>query len=383
MNIFLSYSSSEGKLAERLAYRLRGDGHTVFFDRSSLPPGEAYDTRIREAIKDSDLLVFLLSEWSVSTGSYALTELGIAQHEWQNPSGRVLPVMVSEVDIEALPPYLSSVTVMRPKGELIADVAAEVSRIGGRRIMPRVYAALALTGLILVATATWYWWPAAGVSGAPGGRQVVTAEPVKIVGSLGNTGWTLNFDIISEQPPTEIFYRFAEDDNYKSTGFSQHRDSRTGRPAPRQHIEAGHLQGRQTLLVKFSDASGMEHGPYRVVFDVPEQVVAWAKQVLGQTENAWLAFREYPENERMLLYFTHLISYKNGLREIRYSVDDESLSRRVKYTPAMAGGSPGRINDDDQTYIEIPMTAKFVAVQLVFVDGSEWPLKRFAVKPNL
>jgi hypothetical protein len=203
-----------------------------------------------------------------------------------------------------------------------------------------------------------------------------------VIGSLGNAGWTLNFDIISELPPTEIFYRFAEDENYKSTGFSQHRNQRTGRPQPRQHIQVGHLQGRHALLVKFTSASGTSHGPYRVVFDASEQLVAWTKEVLEQTKHAWVSFREYPEG-RMLAYFTHLISYKNGLREIRYSVDDESLSRRVKYSPMKDGTSPARISEDDETYIEIPMTARFVALQLVFVDGSEWPVRRIAVEPTL
>lgn len=382
MNVFLSYSSGDRATAERLAYRLGGDGHQVFFDHASLPPGEAYDARIREAVEDSDLLVFLLSDQSVMDGSYALTELGIAQHKWQNPSGRVLPVMISEVDIELLPPYLNSVTVLRPKGDLVADVAAAVSRMRKRSVLARAYVALALAAALLLALAVWYWWPSFTVPRGASGPQVATAEPVRVIGSLGNTGWTLNFDIISEQPPTEIFYRFAEDENYKSTGFSQHRNQRTGRPQPRHHIEVGHLHGRHTLLIKFTDASGTSHGPYRVMFDASEQLVAWTKEVLGQTKNAWISFREYPEG-RMLAYFTHLISHKNALREIRYSVDDESLSRRVKYAPTQDGTSPARISEDDEIYVEIPMTARFVALKLVFADGSEWPMRRFAVEPTL
>ena len=91
MNIFISYSSSDRALAERLAYSLREEGCDVFFDRASLPPGEGYDTRIREAIDDCDLLIFLLSAESVSAGSYALAELAIARRRWSSPSGRILP----------------------------------------------------------------------------------------------------------------------------------------------------------------------------------------------------------------------------------------------------------------------------------------------------
>jgi hypothetical protein len=78
MNVFLSYSSSERDLAERLAYSLRNEGHSVFFDRTSLPPGEGYHLHIRSAIDRCNLFIFLISHESLSRGSYALTELGIA-----------------------------------------------------------------------------------------------------------------------------------------------------------------------------------------------------------------------------------------------------------------------------------------------------------------
>ena len=122
---------------------LREEGHSVFFDRVSLPPGEGYDSRIRSAVEKCNLFIFLISRESVSEGSYALTELGIAQHKWDNPSGRILPVMVSEVDLDTLPPYLKAVTVLRPQGDLIAEVVAVVYRIHRRRRRVRVYWALA------------------------------------------------------------------------------------------------------------------------------------------------------------------------------------------------------------------------------------------------
>ena len=81
----------------------------------------------------------------------------------------------------------------------------------------------------------------------------------------------------------------------------------------------------------------------------------------------------------MLLYFSHLVSYKNGLKEIQYSVDDESLSRRVQFTPDGSGPDAPGIRDDDEAVLEIPISAKFVHVKLVFIDGSEWPATRFAL----
>jgi len=352
----------------------------VFFDRASLPPGESYDTRIREAVENSHLVVFLVSSRSVEPGSYALSELSFAQHKWQTPSGHVLPVLVSEVDFESLPPYLSAVTVLRPKGDLVADVAAAVSRMQRRWILPRIYLVAGLLGILLLAVIAWKWWPETREQPQPTGPEVlgpdlVKGDPVKVIGSLGNAGWTLNLDILSEKPLTEIFYRFSEDDDFRTTGFAQHRDQRTGLPKPRSFIAAGHLQGRHTLLVKFSDSAGIEHGPFQVEFDAAEQIVAWTKQVLDQTRKSWLAFREYPEG-RMLLYFTHLLSYKSGLREIRYSIDDESLSQRVQFE-RVEPGAASTISEKDEVYLEIPVATQFVALKLGFIDGSEWPVRRF------
>jgi len=50
--IFLSYSSPQSEVALRIELALEADGHSVFRDRTDLPPGESFDARIRIAIKD-------------------------------------------------------------------------------------------------------------------------------------------------------------------------------------------------------------------------------------------------------------------------------------------------------------------------------------------
>ena len=179
---------------------------------------------------------------------------------------------------------------------------------------------------------------------------------------LTNSGWMLTFDILSDEPIREIYYRFTDEDTFKSTGFDQARDSRTGLARPRSYVEVPHLNRRRTLLVKYTDSAGRENGPYTLIFDPLEQIVAETKNVLEITNNSWVAFREFPKG-RMLLYFTHLVSYKNALKEIQYSVDDESLSRRVRFTPDWSGPGAPRIRDDDETVVEIPMSARFVDVE--------------------
>ena len=158
MKIFISYSSKDRASVERIELALRTQKHDVFFDRASLPPGEEYDSRIREAIESSDLFVFVLSENALAAGSYTLSELEIAEKTWPLPGGKVLPVMLRPVDFKQIPPYLESVTVLEPKGDLEADVAEAVHGIA--LTQRRAILKLVLAGLVAAAVigggALWY-----------------------------------------------------------------------------------------------------------------------------------------------------------------------------------------------------------------------------------
>lgn len=153
--VFLSYTSSLGETAARIELSLKGEGFSVFRDRSMLPPGESFDARIRAAIEESDLFVFLISPESVSQGRYTLTELKFAEQKWEHPAGRVLPVFAEATPKEAIPAFLRAVTILQPSGDIVAEVAAEVVRLTApwwrrmlepRRLVPAVIIALTLAG---------------------------------------------------------------------------------------------------------------------------------------------------------------------------------------------------------------------------------------------
>jgi hypothetical protein len=124
--IFVSYASGQRATAEAIALTLRGRGYDVFFDKDQLPPGRTYDRRIQRAVDASSLFVFLISPQSVAPGCYALTELAFARQKWKSPYNRVLPVMVAPTDLAAVPAYLKAVTLLRPQGNIAAEVGAAV-----------------------------------------------------------------------------------------------------------------------------------------------------------------------------------------------------------------------------------------------------------------
>jgi TIR domain len=156
--IFLSYSSPQSEAATRIELSLKGEGHCVFRDRSALPPGESFDARIRAAIEESDLFIFLISRESVLEGHYTLTELKFAEQKWGHPAGHVLPVLTEPIPKEAIPEFLRAVTMLQPRGDLAAEVTAEVDRMTKPWwrwfLKPQGLALLVLVGL-LVAGSVW------------------------------------------------------------------------------------------------------------------------------------------------------------------------------------------------------------------------------------
>jgi formylglycine-generating enzyme required for sulfatase activity len=157
VRIFLSYSSKDRALAEPIYFTLRADRHRVFFDRSDLPPGEEYDTRIRQSIEAADLFIFLVSPNSIDEGSYTLAELDIARKTWESPGGRVLPVLIRPTELERVPAYLRAVTILEPDGNVPAIVGDAVNRIAlRRRRAARAYAGAGLAAALALAAGAYF-----------------------------------------------------------------------------------------------------------------------------------------------------------------------------------------------------------------------------------
>lgn len=130
MKIFLSYASPDRRTAQSIQLALLGSSHQVFFDRASLPPGGDYHTQIRKAIEDSDLIVVLISpHFATAKRRYVHSEVEIAKTKWPEPWGHVLPVLVDPTDFQNIDPYLLSVTIFEPPGDIAADVAACIDRM--------------------------------------------------------------------------------------------------------------------------------------------------------------------------------------------------------------------------------------------------------------
>jgi hypothetical protein len=331
MNVFLSYASEHVGLAARIASGLTQEGDDVFFDRESLPVGEGYHQRIRDAIEAADVFVFLVAPASLTPGSYAVAELEMAGTAAALGRPKLLPVMAAATPFEALPATLRGITVLQPAGDVVASVLAAAAEIRGDLRRSRVSFSIGVT----------------------------------------NSGWMLTLFVI-DPGPREIFVRFADEAEFRSTGKTNVPSFATGLPMPRMTITIPAFEGTRDLFVKYVDSRGRERGPYPIRIDAARAVSAATRDVLQMTR-PWVAF--LGDQDRRLLYFTHLLAFKYALKEIRYSLDDDSLSRRVRFTPARIGETG--IDPDDEMMVEIPASTRCVYVQLTFVDGSRSDVERF------
>ena len=193
----------------------------------------------------------------------------------------------------------------------------------------------------------------------------VLENPVTLSAWKSNQGWTLNFSI----PDTvkEIFYRIGTAGEFKSTGFMAGVRSHAGLPLPNYSVSMGEVE-KTVVQVKYSDPRGKEHGPYDLVFDPEAMLIQGAKTMLQAAKNAWLTFGQLG-NGTPLLYFSHVMSNRGALREIRYGLDVDVPDRTHPFTPA-GPKDPLGIHPDDQIYIEVPAATKYAVVQLVFKDGT-------------
>jgi TIR domain len=102
--VFLSYSSMDKGLANRLASDLRDEGIDVWFDEWRIRVGDSITQAIQHGLADADFVLVLLSTHSVASGW--------VQKEWQSQIGReaegkgtiILPIRLDACEI---PPLLA------------------------------------------------------------------------------------------------------------------------------------------------------------------------------------------------------------------------------------------------------------------------------------
>ncbi len=184
-------------------------------------------------------------------------------------------------------------------------------------------------------------------------------------------GWTVSFSLAD--PAIGISWRIGGAGDFRETGFIDTLDPRTRKRMPNPSIELPPDQGPATIEVRYVDASGEMQGPFPIRFDPEAALIRDQRKILDMTATSWLSFRQF---NGLLVYFTHLMSYRCAIREARIGIDT-AVPDRVLNMPPCDLREPNEIPYGAQLYMKLPPATQFMSVELTYRDGSVSEVKSF------
>ncbi len=85
-----------------------------------------------------------------------------------------------------------------------------------------------------------------------------------------------------------------------------------------------------------STLNGEVQGPFPIRFDPEAALIRDQRKILDMTATSWLSFREF---NGLLVYYTHLMSYRCAIREVRVGIDSAVPDKVLKMPPCDPEGS--------------------------------------------
>lgn len=189
--------------------------------------------------------------------------------------------------------------------------------------------------------------------------------------SRHNGGWTVVFSIAD--PALGISWRMGDSGEFKETGFLDTLDPRTRKRMPNPAIELAADAPAATIQMRYVDANGEVQGPFPIRFDPDAALVRDQRKILDMTATSWLSFRQF---NGLLVYYTHLMSYRCAIREVRIGIDSSVPDRALKMPPCDPL-DPVAIPHDATPYLKLPPATKTISVELTYRDGSVSEIKSF------
>lgn len=189
--------------------------------------------------------------------------------------------------------------------------------------------------------------------------------------SRHNGGWTVVFSIAD--PTLGISWRMGEAGDFRETGFMDTLDPRTRKRMPNASIELPSDAPAATIQLRYVDTNGDLQGPFPIRFDPEAALQRDQRKILDMTSTSWLSFREF---NGLLVYYTHLMSYRCAIREVRVGIDS-AVPDKVLKMPPCDPRDPSVIPHDATPYLKLAPATKSVSVELTYRDGSVSEIKSF------
>jgi hypothetical protein len=201
-------------------------------------------------------------------------------------------------------------------------------------------------------------------------KEETTNAPIASF-SRHNGGWSVTFSFAD--PTIGVSWRMAGGGDFRETGFIDALDPRTRKRMPNPSIELPPDAQAGTIEVRYVDASGDMQGPFPIKFDPEAALIRDQRKILDMTATSWLSFREF---NGLLVYYSHLVSYRCAIREVRIGIDTAVPDKVLKLPPCDLR-DPSAITAGMLLYQKLPPTTQFMSVELTYRDGSVSEVKSF------
>ncbi|HXT20942.1 MAG TPA: hypothetical protein VN923_09345 [Thermoanaerobaculia bacterium] len=203
--------------------------------------------------------------------------------------------------------------------------------------------------------------------------------PVALRTSEAGDGWRLYFQLWPCAAYTDLLVGL-DDAKPASTGHEHELDVMTGKPRVVDGIFVPPDQATPTvhrLVVKLVRPDGGVDGPYTLRFSPVEERLAYAKRLLAGSPRTFASFAEHG-SVYTWLFFSTLFDLRHSIREVRYSIDDCALGKRILFSSNLAEEPKAERSvehADDLTFERPFLTFRrpgphSACVQAVFADGT-------------
>jgi hypothetical protein len=191
-----------------------------------------------------------------------------------------------------------------------------------------------------------------------------------------NGGWSVTLSFAD--PVTAISWRFGESGNFRETGHLNTLDPRTRKRMPNPSIQLDADTPEGTIYVRYADIRGEWAEPFPIRFDPAGALERSQREILEMTSGNWLSFREF---NGLLVYYSHLLSYRCAIREVKIGIDSTVPDRKLALPPCDPR-NPSSIPDKAKIFEKLHPGTKFVSVELTYRDGTTSEVKTFRADPR-
>jgi hypothetical protein len=184
--------------------------------------------------------------------------------------------------------------------------------------------------------------------------------------SRSNSGWSVTFSFAG--PVTAISWRLGDTGEFDETGFLDVIDQRTGRRMANPTVQLDPDQKAAKIWVRYEDLNGVRQGPFPIDFDPTAELARDMRRSLEMTSGDWLLLQEGYKSG-LLLYYTHLVTYRCAIREARIGIDT-TAPRQILPLPTCNERDPYASPADLRPYMQVPPATAMVSVELTYRDGT-------------